>query len=174
MSAIVSPVFGPVDPLDPCAPARFGGGVVVAEPVLILAPAGVVWDVLTDFDAYPEWNPLNRHFTCAGGLGAPATFGVSWGPYDGVLREPTLTIREVVTVWEPGRCFAYSDDRGRMHCAERIQHLTETPDGTRYQTWERWAGWLTPLIGALYGTRARAGFRATSLATKARAESLFR
>jgi hypothetical protein len=169
---IPSPVFGPFDPTAPAAPAGFGGGVVVAEPVLVRAPPSVVWEVLTDFAAYPAWNPLNRSFACEGEVGATATFGVAWGPYDGPLAEPTLTMRERVTVWAPERCFGYADDRGRWHRAERLQVLTATPEGTRYQTWERWQGWITPLISALYADRMRVGFRAAGLAVRARAEAL--
>lgn len=168
MSGLVSPVFGLVEARPP---SRFGGGVVAAAPVLVAAPASVVWDVIADFAAYPEWNPLNRTFACAGGVGASVTLGVSWGPYDGRLRDPTLTIREVVTIWEPGRCLAFCDDRGWAHRAERTQLLTETSDGTVYQTWERWAGWFTPVIAAIYASRIRVGFAAASGAVKARAEA---
>jgi hypothetical protein len=165
----VNGLFGPV---DPTRPSGFGAAIVAAEPVLIHAPVAVVWRVIAGFEDYPLWNPLNRTFACAGHVGAAARFGVSWGPYDGRLRDATFTMDEVVTVWEPERCFAYADDRGRLHRAERVQLLTATPEGTRYHTFERWAGALSPVIAALYTRRVKRGFEAASLAVKARAEAL--
>ena len=163
-----SALFGPD---DLALPPGFGAGLVVSEPVLIRAPTSRVWEVMAGFAAYPEWNPFNRSCDCAGGVGAPITLGVAWGPYEGALGAATLTIREVVTIWDPGRCLAYTDDRGRLHRAERIQLIRPTPEGAEYQTWQRWVGWMTPLIQALYADRMREGFRAASLAVKARAES---
>lgn len=179
----MSSLFGP---FDPDRPVRIKGPfseLLAAEAVEIAAPLALVWRVLTEFAAYSEWNPLNRSFALEGTTpGARLTFGVSWGPYtkDGRLvpvraLKTHLTQKERLTVWQPERCFAYADDWGRWHRAERVQAIAALPDGrTRYHTYERWAGRLTGVIGLLYARKARAGFAAASTALKARAEALAR
>ncbi len=152
-----------------------------APPVDIEAPAALVWSVISDFVAYPEWNPLNRGVEVAepGGLGAPVHLSVSWGPYvrhgDGFTMDGLsvdLQNDERLTIWEVGRCLAYGDDYGFLHRAERVQLLEPLgPNRTRYHNVETMVGLLSPFVHILGGKIER-GFAAASIALKARAEAI--
>ena len=173
------------DSLDPLHPKQLDGyfsDILFANVVEIKAPLELVWGIMTDFPAYPTWNPLNRFMKLdtTADLGERVTFGVSWGPYLNNNRIVPLhdlqthrTQNEILTIWEPNHCLAYADDLGVWHRAERVQVISQLPNGdTRYQTYERWAGLITPLIRLVYGKKTLAGFNAASLALKMRAEAL--
>lgn len=179
---INSALFNSFDPLQPQKIDGYFSNILFADALEISAPLELVWSVMTDFAAYPAWNPLNRFFQLdtVAKTGERVTFGVSWGPYkkDGQLvpmdeLKTALTQHERLTVWEPNRCLAYADDFGQWHRAERIQYISRLENGkTRYHTYERWAGLITPLIRLAYTRKTQAGFNAVSAALKIRAENL--
>ena len=175
---LTSSVFGPFDPLDPHRLDGIFSRNIFAEPLDIRAPSDLVWRIMIDFERYPEWNPLNRFFRLDDKAepGHTVTFGPSWGPYDqpgqGTLPEADMTTRETITVWEEGRCLTYGDLRG-VFKAERSQYLEPIAGGyTRYHTFERICGVLSPLVRVLFEKRIIAGFTANGVALKARAERL--
>jgi|GEM_PF-445009 len=173
---LVSSAFGPFDPLAPALAAGVFARNLVAPAIDIRAPVELVWQVMTDFDDYPQWNPLNRFFRLDGRAepGHSVTFGPCWGPYhaDGALPEADMTTRETITVWERNRCLAYGDLR-RLFKAERAQYLQPLADGrTRYHTFERICGPLAPLVRLVFGQRIIRGFTANGVALKVRAESM--
>jgi hypothetical protein len=155
----------------------------LAPPVDIDAPPELVWEVITDFAAYPGWNPFNRAIEPGdqGQVGDSVRLEVSWGPYtqDGAPVDPSslktdLENTERITIREEGRCFAYGDDWKFLHRAERFQLLEPLAEGrTRFHTAESMVGLLTPLV-RLLGGRIRAGFEASGPAVKVRAEALHR
>jgi hypothetical protein len=92
----------------------------------IPASPAMVWAVLTDFDAYAEWNPLNISARPIG----PARLG---GKLDTTFvnpgGKPGATVRQTVTLtsFEPERALAWTGNvpllfRGR-------HHFTLTPEG---------------------------------------------
>jgi len=175
---LISSAFGPFNPLEPRKIRGLFAQNLYADPIEIEAPITTVWAIMTDFDCYPEWNPLNRFFR----LDSKAepnhfvTFGPSWGPYDRAEGEPFLgpdmTQHEMITIWEENCCLAYADIR-RLIKAERIQYISAVEDGkTRYHTYERISGLLSPLVRCHFGTRIVVGFTANGMALKRRAESL--
>ncbi len=107
------PAFGPFDPLKPrTIPGKFAR-TIYAVPIEIDAPIELVWKIMTGFEHYPEWNPLNRFFKLNGEAkaGETVTFGPCWGPYD-ILGDKSLpdadfVNRERITVWEENSCLAY-------------------------------------------------------------------
>jgi len=177
-----SALFNSFDPLHPQKIDGYFSDILFADPVEISAPLELVWSVITDFGAYPAWNPLIRfiQLDTVAKAGEYITFGVSWGPYskDGqpvVVDElkSALTQHERLTVWEPNRCLAYADDFGQWHRAERVQYISKLGNGkTRYHTYERWAGLITPLIRLLYTKKVQAGLNVSGAALKVRAEIL--
>ena len=168
-------------PFNPTAPPNLRGTFpsrLVVEPVDIDAPIGSVWQVLTDFDRYPDWNPFLRCVALEheAAPGSYLRLSPSWGPYlIGLGRpfsKPDLHLRERITVWESPRCLAYCDER-ILHRGERVQYLEALADGkTRYHTFERMSGPLSLLVRLLYTRRILAGFIANGQALKVRVEAL--
>lgn len=173
--AVVSSIFGSFDPSDPRPTGALFESIVGIEPILVRAPREIAWEVMVDFESYPEWNPLNRHFRAdpTTELHARVTFGCTLRPPDaeGRFPEPDRVQVETITVWEPGRCLSYADV-GFGYRNERTQYLwSDGPDRTFYLTYERFSGVLGPLVRALYGERVRAGFLRNALALRERAEA---
>jgi hypothetical protein len=174
---LTSSAFGPFNPLEPQNIRGFFAKNLYAGPIEIDAPITTVWEIMTDFDRYPDWNPLNRFFK----LDSKAepnhfvTFGPSWGPYDRAEGEafpgPDMTQHEMITIWEENCCLAYADIR-RLNKAERVQYISTLENGkTRYHTYERMSGLISPLVRRKYGALIIAGFTANGIALKKRAES---
>ena len=175
---ITSSAFGPFDPFEPERIRGLFAENLFVDAVVIQAPLSAVWEIMTDFYRYPEWNPLNRFFRLDSKPEPNhfVTFGPSWGPYDRKegepFPEPDMTQHEMITVWEENCCLAYADIR-RFLKAERVQHISTLKSGaTRYHTYERISGLLSPLVLRRFGTRMVAGFTANGMALKKRAESL--
>lgn len=177
---LVSSAFGPFDPFNPQKIGGLFAGNLYAEPIEIDAPIELVWELITDFDRYPEWNPLNRFFRLdnAAAVDNTVTFGPSWGPYDPEsikLPEVSFTTNEVITVWEENCCLAYADIKPFLMAAERAQFISKLPNGkTRYHTYERLRGPLSVFVRYQFGAKVVAGFVANGVALKKLAEELAR
>lgn len=131
------------------------------------APPSVVWDVLLEFDRYPEWNPFVRAIE-----GVPAT-----GERLEVTVEPPgsrrSTFRAELVAVEENRRLAWV---GRLLVPFAFDgyhefHLEPIDDGerTRLLHRETFRGALVPVL--LDSKRIERGFRATNEAIKARAEA---
>jgi hypothetical protein len=132
----------------------------------IAAPRWRVWQVLTDVERYPAWNPFITSV-------------------DGVLREGgKLRVR----IEPPGRkamtfeptVVALAQER-ELRWLDRLlvpglldgEHafrLEERAAGCRFRHTERFSGVLVPLLGAGLLEAVRRGFEAMNAALKARAE----
>lgn len=169
--------YGPFDPLNPAKPPGIFAYNLVAEAIEIAAPIELVWDIMTGFEHYPEWNPFNRFFKLdtEAKAGETVTFGPVWGPYGAPgdpLPEHGFVQRETITVWEENQCLAYAQ-LSALFAAERAQSLSVLENGnTRYQTYERMRGLGVPILRALVGKKIMAGFDANGIALKVRAEAL--
>ena len=174
---LTSSAFGPFDPLDPATVPGESAKNLYADPIEIDAPIELVWKIMTDFDRYPDWNPLNRFFR----LDSEAkpthtvTFGPFWGPYDWADGDPLpdadFTQHETLTIWEENCCLAYAVISPELN-AERVQYISTLPNGkTRYHTYERTSGPLSVNVRKDLGDKIIAGFNANGQALKKRAES---
>ncbi|APW98175.1 polyketide cyclase [Halobiforma lacisalsi AJ5] len=129
------------------------------------APPDVVWDVLLEFDSYPEWNPFIRAIE-----GDP-----SRGERLRVRIEPPesrgMTFRPTVIAVEPERRLAW---RGRLIVpfvfdGDHEFHLEPIDDDrTRLLHRETFRGVLVPVL--LDHDRVERGFEAMNEAVKERAE----
>jgi len=172
-----SSAFGLFDPFEPQTIQGECAENLYAEPLVIDAPIEVVWEIMTDFDLYPEWNPMNRWFK----LDSKAepnhmvTFGSYMGPFNQAegeqLPEASFTNHETITVWEENLCLAYAVISPDLN-AERVQFISSLPDGkTRYHTYERMSGSLSVDVRRDMGDSIVAGFMANGEALKKRAEA---
>ena len=135
--------------------------------VEIAAPAERVWDVLVDFDAYPEWNPFIRTIQGACEPGARLTVRIEPPGARGMTFKPT-----VLRV-EPGRELAWL---GRVLVAgvfdgEHTFTIEQLDGGrSRLVQSERFSGLLVPVFAkTLQATEG--GFEAMNAALKTRSEA---
>ncbi len=149
---------------------RFAQGPVwrneVAASIEIDAPRALVWDVLSDLAAYPQWNTFTPL--------AEAVFAVGEKVRLRVLMPGTRA--RFQTEWinriEPGRSFCWGVRFGHplILVANRWRELESTEDGgTRYVTVDRFSGLLVPLVFWLYEKGMRLGFELAAANLKQRA-----
>jgi hypothetical protein len=139
----------------------------ISAEIEIAAPPAVVWAVLADTAAYPEWNPFLRRVE--GPLEPGARLRVRFAPPGG--RE--VTMRPRLLVVDAPRELRW---RGRLGVpglfdgehAFRIEPLTAAR--VRFVQSEEFSGILVPFTRSLLA-RTRAGFDALNEALRARAES---
>jgi hypothetical protein len=100
------------------------------------APPKVVWDVLTDFGRWPEWNPEVKSMSFDGPLAPGSEFRWKAGPG---------TIVSTLEELEPPRFVRW---RGRTMSIKAIHEwrLDARDGGTRVETEESFAGTLARLL----------------------------
>ncbi len=136
---------------------------------LIDAPIERVWSVLVDIDRYPEWSPFVVKIDGPLSVGTMLTLHVAMTPSRSVLRQ-----RERVSKRDEMRELSWGTVMGHplLLRAERYQRLTKISENqTRYETSDDFEGALVPLVFALYRAKIQAGFDATAIALKKRAEA---
>ena len=134
----------------------------------IAASPGRVWQVLTDFQAYPDWNPYMVEIQ---GVAEPAArlvvkLAVPAGPP--IRLTPTVTVAEAERElrWT-GQLLAPG-----LFDGDHWFTLEPLPGGrTRLAHGETFAGVFMPMFRPLVVGHTRAGFNAMNRALKARAEA---
>jgi hypothetical protein len=136
--------------------------------ITIDASAARVWDVLTDFEEFPRWNPFIRRID--GALAPRSRLAVKIQPPGG----RALTFRPTVLRVRPEEHFAW---RGRtllpgLFDGEHTFDLEALgARRVRFVHAEAFRGLLVPLLASSLRTTTRAGFDAMNAALKARAEA---
>lgn len=116
----------------------------IERSVDIAAPADKVWEALTDFTAYPEWNPFMPELSGTAEVGHQLT--VQLTPADG----SAMTFTPTVLAAEPGRELRWL---GRFLApgvldGEHSFTLESIPGGTRVTQSELFSGVLVPFAGS--------------------------
>lgn len=130
----------------------------------IAAPPAEVWRVLTDFGAYPEWNPLVA--SARGDLREGGRIVVDIKPLGRIYRPR-------VTVFEPPRRLAWSSWEVLPFLLTSVHYfrLDPTPDGgTKLHHGERFQGVATPLLRRFLMDRMHQAFVHHDLALRQRVE----
>jgi hypothetical protein len=139
---------------------------VFATRVDIDAPAERVWSILTDLDAYADWNPFTPRIETDFVVGHPIVLHVS---FDGA--KPRQQIEELRR-WAPGEqlCWGMTMGPAWFFRAERVQRVEVLgPARCRYISEDAFAGLFSPVVEALFGPKVQRGFdrMATALARRA-------
>jgi hypothetical protein len=128
----------------------------------IQADVTVVWAILTDFAAYPAWNPFVS--ALRGEVKVGNTIEVDL---------PGMTFKPVVTRLEPYKNFSWLGHlwiKGLFDGEHRFE-LTSHPDGTTTLVHsEQFQGLLVPLFAKQLDTKITQGFVAFNQQLKERAE----
>ena len=134
----------------------------------IAASAQRVWDILTDFSSYPQWNPFIRRISGEAKIGErldvhlepPESRGVTLKPK--VLNiEPNRELRWLGHLLVPG---LFDGDHTLA-----IEPLEE--NRVRFVQREAFKGLLVPLLARSLDNNTRRGFEAMNRALKERAEA---
>jgi hypothetical protein len=141
--------------------------VEIETQIRIEAPPARVWAVLTDFAAFPEWNPFVREISGDARPGArlriqihpPARSAMRFTPT--VLRaEANRELRWKGKLLLPG-----------LFDGEHVFRLRRDGEGTRFEHSERFSGLLVRFMPASLWRATRLGFEAMNDALKTRAEA---
>ena len=132
----------------------------------IRAPAARLWSILTDFSAYPAWNPFIT--TIEGDPNPGARLKITIAPPG---RRP-MTFRPVVLIAARERELRWL---GRLFVpglfdGEHAFRLEQRAEACRFHHSERFSGVLLRLFGDRLLTATRQGFEAMNAALKQRAE----
>jgi hypothetical protein len=135
--------------------------------VTIEAPAQRVWEVLTDFAAYPTWNPFIPRI--AGSLEPGARLDVQLQPPDG----RGMRMRPILLAATPDRELRWLGHLGIPGLFDgehrfRIEDLGD--DRVQFVQEERFSGLLASLLLRFIGPSTRQGFEAMNQALKTRSE----
>ncbi len=126
-----------------------------------------VWEVVTDLQHYPEWNPFVVRCESTLVVGDPILMRVRVLPF---FAQPQ---REWILEHEPGRRLCYglaSMPLGALESRRSHDVTADGATGARYQSRFELSGWLSPVVALLLGGRLREGFTAMSRALVQRAE----
>ncbi|MGW5452898.1 MULTISPECIES: SRPBCC domain-containing protein [Nocardia] len=140
---------------------------VIDETVEIDAPAAKVWQVLTDFAHYGEWNTFCYEASSTLVPGEPIDMMVNLG---GNKRAQ----REWIRTHTPGVEFSYAMKPVPLGALHSLRSHTVVPlgeDRCRYESRFTLAGWLSPVVTLALGKHLRAGFDAMTAGVAARAVS---
>ncbi len=134
----------------------------------INASAERVWRVLTDFAAYPDWNPFVRRIE--GEVSVGARLHVDVQPSRGkrmsfrptvLVAEPNRELRWVGRLWVPGLFDGEHSFSIEPQVDERVRFVQR----------ERFGGLLVPLLSKMLDGDTRRGFDEMNRALKRRSES---
>ena len=137
----------------------------ISKEISIGSPPEVVWEILTDLDAYGSWNPFLVEARGKTEPGEKLTI-------TGKATEKGFTFHPRVTESVPGRRLAWVGKLGGvpgLFTGEHRHELEKTPEGTRYTQSEIFSGILVPFTGKVIAA-TEAAFERMNEALKARAE----
>ena len=141
--------------------------VTVATEIEIDADRHAVWDVLTDFPAYPAWNPFMDRIDGTAEVGRRLVVHLAGRGGRGTTFRPTVL---VATPGEELRWIGRLGPGG-LFDGEHSFVLTAKPDGTTLLTHgERFTGILVGLLKSATAS-SHAGFEAFNEALKRRVET---
>jgi hypothetical protein len=133
------------------------------------APAARVWEALTAFDRYPEWNPQIPRIR--GSLRPGERIALQLALPGRAPLGLTATIEDV----RPGALLAWRGHvlaRRLFEGYRRFEIEPAAPERVRVTHVEDVHGLLAPLFGLVLGPRVQASHDALNAALKARAEAL--
>jgi hypothetical protein len=139
----------------------------ITTAVVIKAEPGKVWNILTDFTNYPQWNPFIRSIKGQVQVGNTITARIEPPQAKG------MTFKPVVLVFEPNKEFRWKGKLlvNGLFDGEHSFELIDNRDGTTtFIHKEKFSGLLVPLFKNMLDHNTRAGFNAMNHSLKLKAE----
>jgi hypothetical protein len=130
--------------------------------ILIQAPAGKVWQILTNFESYPEWNPFIKSLTGEPKKGAKIKVVLAG-----------MRFKASVLVFEQHKEFRWSGHLifpGLFDGTHRFVLIDNGDGTTTFRQSEKFKGLLVVLFGRKSQEKTKAGFESMNRALKTEAE----
>lgn len=140
----------------------------IRSAIEIRAPIETVWRVLTDFTAYPAWNPHIRRVRGAPRVGARLTI------YSQPPGGRTAVLRPLIVAWSPPHEMRWRATflAGRLFTGEHGFLLEELDAGrVRFMQDETFTGLLVPIYSSLRLAQTREGFEQVNETLRQRSEA---
>jgi len=137
------------------------------DPITIDAPAEVAWNILTDLENYPDWNPFTVRADSNLVIGEPVVLHI---PRGGKITKQTM----VLEILEPPRVIAWRMPK-LLHrsilSAYRVQTITSLNENQcTYDTSDTFSGLAAGAIAKATGDWVEDNFAKLGAALKERAE----
>lgn len=132
------------------------------------APPRRIWDILTDFRAYPTWNPFVRKISGKLDVGARLTVTLQLPKGTVVTMGPTLL---VVEPERELRWLGHMIVPGLFDGEHSFRIVPRENGRVRFVQAEKFSGLLVPLAKSSLEGGTRAGFEAMNRALRLRTES---
>ena len=136
--------------------------------ILINADAATVWNILTDFSRYSEWNPFIRNSEGIAKVGTKLTNTMH------LEGQKPQTFTPVIPQVEPLQSFRWRGSLGVRGLFDGEHYFRIEPQGERQVRLihgEQFSGILSGMILKMIGAATEQGFIAMNNALKIRAES---
>lgn len=132
----------------------------------IEAPIGQVWQVLTDFPAYVEWNPFVLSIEGEARTGATLKNTLLFQGKEQIFRPK-------ITQWVPNQEFAWlgSGLGGTFKGHHYFRLESQGENQTRFVHGENFSGLMSYVLLPMIGKSTEKGFRAMNEALKKRVEA---
>jgi len=133
----------------------------------IHADVKLVWETLTDLDAYSRWNPFTVKIESDWKIGEKVRLTVKMNPN----RKPIIQTEYLATLAEPME-MSWGMNWGFLLKAKRMQKLTRlTGENTHYFNEDVIEGLLSPVVHMIFGKSIQRGFDAMALSLKKHIET---
>jgi hypothetical protein len=140
---------------------------IIESTIIIAASTSKVWQILTDFDQYHQWNPFTPKIELSKTIGSVVRLHVRMQPNS----NKTFLQKETLQYWKEGEQINWGIEKAWYLQTVRIQKLTKLADGrTEYYTSDVFNGPLKGVVLWLYRAKIQRGFDAVAEALKVEAE----
>ena len=135
----------------------------------VQAPAEIVWEVISDFAAWGDWNPIHPRIEGALRIGTPLNVEVVLGD------APAKVIEAVVQDWVPYEQLHWRTKRlrGFVTAIRYLEIENMGPANATFSNGELFVGPLVRLVSRDERRRLRAAYTRMGEAVKTRAEALW-
>lgn len=134
----------------------------------VAASASTVWDILVDFERWPEWNPSVPSISGDARVGSTLSLTLA------MPRRPSAKVKATITELEPERQFSWHGNVGgdRFFAGTREFEIDPLSDGTVQVTHvETVTGLFFPVFRAIMGSAIQEHHDNLNAALKDRAEN---
>ena len=141
---------------------------VISDWVVIDAPQRCVWDILLDFDNYPQWNSFTTEVHTDLQIDSPVVLHVH------LPKRGKRIQHEYVRAVQPPHTLAWGTTMGAEFLLRALRTQTIEPitaEQCRYRSTDQLNGALTPLVKWLFANSMRTGFNNMAHELKQRAEA---